>query len=165
MDSVIEHNGTNYFTIVDNLFGGNTEHGVEFFEKVIEHYSDESAKPGFTVLMRADQFGKKGFNDEEMHLMKEAGVNRISIGMESVNDEQASMHSARGTHPGKGWMWWTNTYEPEKYEGLEGVIVVEKALMPKTGRDCGENWRAVFETEAHKAERLEKAEAERRLQQ
>ena len=87
IDAVIENTGISHFTVVDNLFGGNKKEGIDFYKELITHYNGKEIKPNFTVLMRADQFNGGGFTDKEMHLMRKAGIKKVSIGMESVNEK------------------------------------------------------------------------------
>ncbi|MBU1136071.1 MAG: radical SAM protein [Nanoarchaeota archaeon] len=90
IDNIIEYSGITHFTVTDNLFGGNKKYTIKFLKRVVKHFKNKENKPRFSVLMRADQFWRKNFiyyNNLDLKLMKDAGIETISMGMESINEE------------------------------------------------------------------------------
>ena len=72
---------------VDNLFEGDLQHAREILERIIA----EKLRPSLTVFCRSS-IGKR---PEMLKLMKRAGVMRIFVGVESLNQESLD-HANKG---------------------------------------------------------------------
>lgn len=89
VDSAIEHSGITRFSIVDNLFGFSKEYLRNFCDEVRCHFRGRKNKPTFAALMRADQL----IDEETVGLLRNAGFESLSIGMESVNYKTRQQYS------------------------------------------------------------------------
>lgn len=87
MKHIIEYSGIRDFMVVDNLYGKRREYALELAKRIIEEFPHPEKRPIFTTLMRADQFGEKGYSEDELAILFQGGLKDVSLGLESVDDK------------------------------------------------------------------------------
>jgi anaerobic magnesium-protoporphyrin IX monomethyl ester cyclase len=84
----VDYTGITRFVVSDNLFAGDSAYTEELMDRILRAFEGRADKPLFTVLCRADQFagGTGSLPEKTIRLMASAGVNNVSLGLESISN-------------------------------------------------------------------------------